>query len=199
MRRFLATTALSLVSLNAWAIPFAGTYDVSVNTQDPGLEIDVTPDSGVLAFDIDAGEQTGWLSLFRISTPESWVNSDDLVPMAASVDFNFVVPTAFGGTSSGSTTGVSLFYGLWQQGQLTWANGGLNSLYFAGGILDVFLQDTSFGGQFGGLNDDPGVVKAKFAYRPGVAVVSEPTTLALLGAGFLIVALWRRRSSNARR
>jgi len=198
LNKVFATALCTAVSFAASAIPFQGTYDVTVNTSTDGLQVAVTPENGSLAFDLAPGQQTSWISLFRISTPESTVNSDDTVPLAATIDFAFVLPTIFGGSADGTTQGASLFYGLWQQGELHWAYGGLSSLYFDGGILDVFLQDPTFGGGFLGLSDDANTVNAKFSYRAGATqpvAVSEPATLALLGVGLLLVGLIVRRRS----
>jgi hypothetical protein len=85
---------------------------------------------------------------------------------------------------------------------LSWANGGLSSLYFAdGGILDVYLHDTIFGAGVGGLTDHEGTVNARFAYRSGGGTtpiaVPEPGAVALLGLGLIAIALLRVRSRRA--
>jgi hypothetical protein len=206
MKRVIFAVSMLLTSAATWATPFQGTYDVDVNTQDPGLVVEATPATGSLAFDLDVDEQTDWISLFRISTRETTVNADDQHALQVSIDFDFVEPESFGGTSYGRTEGVSLFWGLVQYGALTWANGGYNSLYFGDtGILDVFLQDVTFGGGFLGLNGSSATVKGKFFFRqatggsgPGPITVPEPAALTLLGAGLLIVGfVWRRRRKSA--
>jgi hypothetical protein len=200
MKRLIFALAALCPCLTAWAIPFQGTYTVDVNASDPGLVVHATPSSGTLDFDLDVGEQTSWITLFRIYTLEGTVNHDDETPIDASIAFDFVAPESFGGTSNGETYGVSKFWGLWQHGQLNWANGGLNTLYFGnGGILDLYLQDTQFGGSFGGLEDTSGTVKGRFAFRQGPITVTEPATLTLLGAGLLLVALIRRRLHSTQR
>lgn len=197
MKKLIFALAALCPCLTAWAIPFQGSYTVEVNSTDPGLVVYATPSAGSLDFDIDVGEQTSWITLFRIYTLEGTVNADDEMPIGANIAFDFVAPESFSGSSSGETYGVSRFWGLWQYGQLTWANGGLNTLYFGnGGILDLYLQDTQFGGSFGGLDHDSGTVKGRFAFRQGPITVTEPATLTLLGVGLLLVALIRRRRQS---
>jgi hypothetical protein len=203
MKRVILAVSWLLTGGTAWATPFQGTYQVDVNTEDPGLVVNATPASGDLDFDIDENEQTDWIPLFRISTRETTVNSDDEHALQVSIDFDFVRPENFGGTASGHSQGVSLFWGLVQYGALTWANGGYNSLYFGDtGILDVLLQDVTFGGGFFGLNDHAATVNGRFFFRrapgPGPITVPEPAVLTLLGAGLLIVGfIWRRRRKSA--
>jgi hypothetical protein len=198
MNKFLAAVAFSAISLNAAAITFTGSYSATVNTNDPGLDVAVAPPNGPLNFSLNAGQQTSWISLFRIFTYEDWVNEDDVVPMTASVAFNFTSPSASNGTSYGSTYGESFVFGLWQHGVIRWNNGGLNSLLFSEGILDVFLKDTQFGGGFLGLNSDSGVVQAKFGLRANpTTAVPEPTMLVVFGAGLIAIGLLRRRRSTA--
>jgi hypothetical protein len=209
MKRSVLAVSLLLAGATAWATPFEGTYQVDVNSSDPGLVVSATPASGSLYFDLDVHEETEWISLFRISTHETTVNRDDQSALQVSIDFDFVRPESFGGTSYGHTRGVSLFWGLVQYGALTWANGGYNSLYFGDtGILDVFLQDVTFGAGVLGLNSSSATVKGKFFFRqaptgaggpgPGPITVPEPAALTLLGAGLLIVGfVWRRRRKSA--
>ena len=202
MKRLLAGLAFTLTTMTAWAVPFVGTYDVTVNTSGSGLLINVTPDSGNLIFDLDVGESV-WEFLFTISTPEDWVNDDDRHPVNASIDFQFTSPETFGGTSYGDTEGISLWGGAIQAGVLTWDNGGKNSLYFGnGGILDVYLNDAVFGAGILGLTGHSADVAGQFTYRRaprGPLAVPEPAILTLVGGGLLVLAYIRRRSKAARR
>jgi hypothetical protein len=196
IRKLLVGASLLLSSMAVWAVPFQGTYDVTVNTAGSGLIVQASPDSGNLLFSLDPG-QSVWQFLFSISTPEHTVNADDRIPVSASVEFNFVLPTTFSGTSTGDTEGVSLWSGFLQAGVLTWDNGGLNSLYFGnGGILDVYLEDAVFGLGFGGLTTSSADVNAKFTYRRSPLAVPEPTLLALVGGGLLVLVAWTRRRSR---
>jgi len=153
-------------------------------------------------FNLNVGQTTSWIPLFQITTSETTVNNDDLAPLATSIAFDFLLPSAATGTSTGATAGMSLFYGLFQWGTLSWANGGLSSLYFAdGGILDVYLHDTIFGAGLGGLTDHEGTVNARFAYRSGgtrPVAVPEPGAVALLGIGLIAIGLLRLRSRSRR-
>ena len=197
MKKLLVGATLLLSSMATWAVPFAGTYDVTVNTAGDGLKVQASPDAGSLLFDLDPG-QSVWQFLFAINTTESTVNADDRVPVAASVNFNFVQPTAFSGTSTGDTEGVSLWSGFLQAGVLTWDNAGLKSLYFGnGGILDVYLEDAVFGLGIGGLTTSSADVNAKFTYRRSPLAVPEPTLLALVGGGLLVLVAWMRRGRSS--
>ncbi len=199
MKRLLAIVPLMLTSMAAWAVPFQGTYDVTVNTSGSGLLIEATPDSGNLLFDLDVGESV-WEFLFTISTNEGWVNDDDRHPVSASIEFQFTRPETFGGTSYGDTEGVSVWGGAIQAGVLTWDNGGKNSLYFGnGGILDIYLNDAVFGLGLLGLTDHSADVAGKFTYRRSPLAVPEPAILTLVGGGLLLVAFIRRRSKTAAR
>jgi hypothetical protein len=196
MKRLLAVIPLTLVSMAAWAVPFQGTYDVTVNTSGPGLRVDATPDNGDLYFDLDVGESV-WEFLFTISTDENWVDSDDRVPVSANIEFQFTSPEAFGGTSYGDTEGVSIWGGAIQAGVLTWDNGGRNSLTFGnGGLLDIYLNDAVFGLGLGGLSRYAADVEGKFTYRRSPLAVPEPAILSLVGAGLLLMAYIRRRKSR---
>jgi hypothetical protein len=204
MKGLLLAAALFGVSLSAQAIPFAGTYSVNVNSSDPGLRVTATPTAGNLGFNLNVGESTPWTFLFSISTPESTVNGDDLIPVDASIDFSFSLPIVFGGTSSGETVGVSLYSGLLQAGVLKWDNGGLNTLHFGnGGALDVYLEDAVFGFGLFGLSDYAAAVNGKFKYVSApttrALAVPEPAILTLLGAGLLVLAWLRRRQSAPHR
>jgi hypothetical protein len=200
MKKFLLAVPMLLVSVTTWAVPFQGTYDVNVNTSGSGLQVTATPDSGALLFDLDVG-QSVWAFLFSISTHESTVNADDRVPVSASIDFDFVSPTTFSGTANGDTEGVSIWSGFLQAGVLTWDNSGLSSLHFGnGGILDVYLEDATFGLGFGGLSNSSADVNGKFTYRRGTTLaVPEPAVLSLIGGGLLLVAFLRRRRSSSDR
>lgn len=200
MKKLMFAVPMLLASMTSWAVPFQGTYDVNVNTSGSGLQVTATPDAGELLFNLDVG-QSVWAFLFSIDTHESTVNADDRVPVSASIDFDFVSPTSFGGTVNGDTEGVSLWSGVLQAGVLTWDNGGLSSLYFGnGGILDVYLEDAVFGLGVFGLSHSSADVHGKFTYRQSsVTAVPEPAVLSLIGGGLLLVAFLRRRRNSASR
>lgn len=199
MKRLLTALPLMCLSMSAWAVPFVGTYEVSVNTSGSGLLVQATPDSGNLLFDLDVG-QSVWEFLFTISTTENWVHDDDRVPVSASIEFSFTSPEVFDGTSYGDTEGISIWGGAIQAGVLTWDNGGKNTLYFGnGGILDVYLNDAVFGAGIFGLTKHSADVHGKFTYRRSPLSVPEPALLTLLGGGLLLLAYVRRRSRTARR
>jgi hypothetical protein len=180
------------VSAAASAVPFQGTYDVTVNTSGSGLMVQATPDSGDLSFDLGVGDSI-WKFLFSISTTKSSVGADDRIPVAASIDFDFLLPTAFSGTSYGDTEGISLWSGIAQAGVLTWDNGGMNSLTFGdGGVLDVYLEDAVFGLGVFGLSGQTANVNAKFTYRRSPTAVPEPGVITLIGCGLLLIAVARR-------
>jgi hypothetical protein len=203
MKKILLGAPLLLLTFSASAVPFLGTYDVAVNSDDPGLRVLAQPSSGILSFDLNVGDYTPWTFLFSISTDEETVNDDDRVPVAASIDFEFFLPTAFSGFANGDTEGISLYWGAVQAGVLSWDNGGHSSLLFGdGGILDVYLEDAVFGAGLFGLTDSVAAVNGKFRYTQGAgqpARVPEPAVLTLLGGGLLLIALLRRRRASSSR
>lgn len=189
------TAAFALVAGSANATTsFVGSYNATfTNPGDPGLVPQVSGLPGSLSFDLNVGDSTGKLDLFQIYTNEGSVDLDDILyPTPIKLTFNFTSPVT-SGSVNGSEVGQSFFFGLYQQGNLTWQNGGLTTLNFGnGGKLQVHLYDTTFDGGIGGLNGAPGTVQGEFKMISGS--VPEPATWAMMITGFgLVGATIRRR------
>jgi hypothetical protein len=142
--------------------------------------------------DLPRGVEVGQLDVLG-DRREADVGEDDVVPVEASVDFNFTAPTVFGGTIEGNTYGWSSWFGILQHGVLRWDNDGVKSLYYGTGILGIRLKDVEFGGGWFGLDDSWTAVKSSFSLR-APAQVPEPFTLGLLGGGLVLLAAIRRRT-----
>ncbi|WP_332773442.1 PEPxxWA-CTERM sorting domain-containing protein [Phenylobacterium sp.] len=204
MRKFL-TAAAAAATLAAVAAPadaaifFSGDHSVTVNQTDPGLVLQTQEMAATLNFALDLGE-TATINLFKLYTTEGSVNPDDLAPKPISVGFTFTVPEVFGGAVGGTTVG-QYFYGIFDKGIVTWANGGSHTFDFGnGGKLLVDLDDADFNGGWVDLN--PGVakgakIKADFTLVQLPSAVPEPATWAMMIAGFGLAgsALRRRRET----
>ena len=205
MRQFL-TLAAAAATLAAAAAPaqaailFTGDHSVTVNQADPGLVLQTQEIASILNFSLDLN-QTTTVDLFKLYTLETSVNPDDLSPKAISVGFTFTVPEVFGGSVSGTTVG-QYFYGLFDKGVVTWANGGSHTFDFgSGGKLLVDLDDADFNGGIVDLN--PGKakgakIKADFTLTQLPSAVPEPATWAMMITGFgMLGATLRRRRATA--
>lgn len=206
-----ATAGLAFAASQAHAITFAGDYDVTYQSADPGLVVaidPITPLANGLNFDLDFAGDWTLVPLFKLYTDETSVSADDTVAKPFAVDFSFTAPsgTAPGGVS-GETDGFAAFFGAVQWGQLTFYDNQQTFAFGNGGLLQVTLFTFSpfaldpFGGAFngglGGLSegDEHGVyVKAKFELLQESTAVPEPTAWALMIGGFgLAGAVFRRR------
>lgn len=191
-----AGTTVLMMGTVAEATTFTlDSYTVNLNETDPGLVLDwapllSTPASATLGL----GESIS-TNLFKVWTDETWVNNDDLVAQPISVDFNFSLPTAFGGSVTGETTGFRTFLGALQGGKLTWDGPSVFS-FGNGGLLEVSLSDEFFNvGVFGLKSGERhgAKVSATFTLLSEHKDVPEPAMLmglSLLGLGLLARRSW---------
>src|SRR5690606_1135929 len=103
------------------AVTISASYQVNLNSSDPGLVVNYAEiAANPFNYDLNEGQYVTF-DLFKIWTPESHVNvGEDTIPQPISVDFLFTLPEALGGSAGGETVGVSELFGLFQYGQLTW-------------------------------------------------------------------------------
>lgn len=183
----------------AYATTFTGTQTPTVNSNDPGLQINTQSINSNLNFTLNTVGQTASANLFKIYTNETAVNFDDLFGKPISVAFNFTSP-AFGGVLDGSTFGQS-FLGIFEKGVVKWNNGGTGIFNFGnGGQLQVKLNDTVFNSGAFGLDEGikhGGIVKADFKLLSLTSAAPEPATWAFMIVGFGAAgySLRRRRVS----
>lgn len=186
-----AAFALIGAASAASATTFTGSYSVpTYNSGTDGLQIQIadnTPGSGTsFSFNLNNVGNSATVNLFKISTPETAVNLDDLSGKQISVSFNFTAPQGASGSVNGTTEAV--FYGLFSDGEVQWANNGDTTLNFGSyGDLLVHLNDATFGSDwFDGLSGSSANIKADFTLEaPSVSAVPEPMSWALMLTGFM--------------
>jgi hypothetical protein len=162
-------------------------YGVSYNTDgDHGLGLWVTNLLGDADknFSLSTAGQTETVSLFRLGTKETALNSDDWVQYPISVSFQ-LTPPGIMQTVEG-LTGAAWFFGSF--GYAVWDNPVMIA-FGSSGLLGVTLSPVAFG--------LPGsaVIDATFTLvrADNTTSVPEPTALALLGVGAAMAASRARR------
>jgi len=196
--KLLATTviAFAVAAPAAQAAIFTGTFDVTANTSDPGLVVQVAPDNGSINADLEVGESTS-VHLFDIWTTETDVSGVDQVAKPISVEFDFSHPDT-ANTLGGETDGVRKFFGVVQYGSLEWDNPVVFNFGQGGtGEFEISLTEGKFNGGLFGLNEGPGKglkVYASVSYN--VAPVPLPAAgFVLLGALAAAGVAYRRRAA----
>ncbi len=147
-------------------------------------------------------------NLFKIFTTESSLQGDDLNPVPIEVTFDFSAPSPNSGdtTVGGTTQGFFSFFGLFQNGGVTWNNPGVftwtDPSFKNPGVMNISLSDgvfdTSILSLHGGAKNGY-VVKATFDWQTDPnGAIPEPATWALMIGGFgMAGAALRRRKAVA--
>ena len=146
-----AALLLSAPAAFAATTTFTGSYTVAFNSADPGLVVNVAPSSSTGSFDLDVGQSLSF-NIFDLWTTEATVNADDTVAKPISVGFALTAPASGSGTATGTTAGVSHWFGAQQFGTLDW-DGPLMLSFGNTGLLQIELSDATFQPGFFGLSD----------------------------------------------
>lgn len=215
MRVFAALAIFAVVTgaaTGASAATFSYDFEITnLATADPGLVVHTDPAPNIPApgnFTLDTlFQSTGPLPLFSIWTNETAVNSDDRTPQEIQVAFAFSSPllTSGNGVIDGETVGQSVFFGLFDRGNLDWTNSTRILAFDDGSRLRLTLSSGVFNAGFLGLKPgeaDGLTVYASFKLKalPTVPAVPVPLPLsAPVFAGGLIglgLAARRRAASD---
>jgi hypothetical protein len=189
---------LALGASQAQATVFTGTWELTnYENSDPGLVLGVH-NLSPSAFSIDLGaSDPQYLDLFKLYTNEETINPDDTAQSPIALKFAFSAPTPNTGPLEigGTTQGWATFLGIYQGGQLTWANGGQATLQWANGVpgisapgnMTLSVNGGTFNEGFFGVDEGKKhgmVVTAKFDWDNDPVGVPEPATWAMMIMGF---------------
>lgn len=152
-----SAAAFILGASAASAATFTGNYAVSFNSNDPGLVVDVAPTSGTGSFDLEVG-QSFTFNIFDLWTTETAVNADDKAAQPISVDFSLTAPAAGNAVVTGTTKGVTSFFGIKQAAKLDWADPVILA-FGTTGQLRIELSDATFQAGYFGLDTPYRTVK----------------------------------------
>jgi hypothetical protein len=194
-----AAFTIAAAAAPASAEVFSGSYTVNVQSADPGLVLHWSPIAPGLNFNLPTVGASADFDLFSLWTDEGSVEADDLVPKPISAVFSFTLPSIFGGAVNGETVGQSVFFGLFQDGRVTWNDGGDALLNFAGGgQLLAHLDDAVFNGGFLGLDEgvsDGANIHATFTLVK--SAVPEPAAWAMMIMGMAMIGAGLRLRRRA--
>jgi hypothetical protein len=198
--------ALSLAILLVAAPARAASFTLSslnVNLNQGGLALNWTSLlSGPLSFNVNNIGQTYTANLFTLSTKQSSLNLQSLIPHTINVGLGFTAPPpGFSGSSNG-LTGAGWFLGNF--GYVVWNNPSVMSFGTAG-LLAVSLTNATFGlpgsatiaATFQLLQNSltPPVIPTTPTQPP--VQVPEPTSMLLVGLGGGVLAMLRARRARA--
>ncbi|MDB5454140.1 MAG: sorting protein [Caulobacteraceae bacterium] len=197
-----AAVSVAAVAAPASAEVFAGSYNVSVQSSDPGLVLHWAPIAPGLNFNLPTAGSSTSFPLFQLWTDEGSIESDDRVAKPIQVNLAFTLPSVFGGQVNGQTVGESILFGLIQDGRVTWSNNGDALMNFAGGgQLLAHLDNAVFNKGFFGLDEGPGdgaAIGSTFTLVK--SAVPEPATwgMMILGLGMVGMGLRLRRRETVK-
>ncbi len=195
---FALAAAILAFGSAAHATSFTGDYRIDkLGTTDPGLIVSTHDLPGAVHFTLDAVGDKAKVNLFKLFTPETSIDADDLKAKPIWVGFDLTalgLGAVTGADVTGSTIGQKLLLGLVQGGAVNWGAGQVYDFGDGGQILVTLNNATFDQGAFapkGGL-DRAATVTATFTLI-SAAAVPEPATWALMIGGFGLAGMALRR------
>lgn len=191
-RTILALLMMVAVATTAWATPVTFTPDVAHSTvtfTDNVLLNSITGDITLNNTPFTLGDnQTQTLNFFNIGATGLWYNSNSSYTVQATLAF-LSPQIQSQGTGSGAFSSI---FGTLTGGNLTWSPATLPDVITLanGNTVKIDFQNIS------DFKYDTNVL-AFVTNQGGASSVPEPGTMALLGAGFLGLAIYTKRRKNA--
>lgn len=190
MTDFLKAAAISAVAVGAsaagaGAATFNGIFNLSGSSfGEPGLVMATSASSGAFSFDLDTAGQSTTFDLFNIWATEGNTSGNNTQTSAILAAFDFAGLGA-SGAISGTTRGVSSFFGIFQNASLSWA-GPVVLNFGNGGVLSIALSgNTSFNAGVFGLSSGPA---NGTTVRATATLVAAPAPVPLPASGLVLLA-----------
>jgi hypothetical protein len=168
---------------------------VNVNLNQGGLALNwASLIGGGLSFNLNTVGQTFTTNLFQLSTRQSSLNVQSLVPHTINVGLNFTAPPpGFSGSSNG-LTGAGWFFGNF--GYVVWNNPAVMT-FGNNGLLSVSLTHATFGlPGSAAIGATFKLLQNSSTVPPGPTSVPEPASALLLALGGGVLALVRTRTAR---